>query len=316
MDKIIWIYISILCLSVQCAFSQKDTLNTYMISYKEKVITSVSLQNESNSFTVIEQDGNKSTNYELFPNLKQHITFGLTYKLLDVSFGYTPWFMKTNTSKYKSDNFNFSTRFNYKNWYQSVYFRKQKGFFTDYEDKTQVYVPTLRSIKVGGTVSYVLNKNFSYSALFNQNEWQIKSAGSLVVTASVFYTNLMNKGYRDDLTIEMYSISLAPAYYYTWVINKKIFLSGGLGLGAGIKIDQSKTAPLGELVFNTKLGYNTTQFYSYIELNGTDYFYNQNATQINDTFISSKIAVGYRFNPPKKVKKVYNDVTDKAEEMI
>lgn len=310
MGKIIWIYIIIGCFSIQRVSAQKDTLSPYTISYSEKVITSLSLQNESDSFTVIEQGNDKATNYQLFPNLKQQITFGITYKLLDLSFGYTPWFMKTNTSKYKSDNFNFGTRFKYKNWYQSIYFRKQKGFFAEYDNNNQVYVPTLRSLKIGGTVSYVLNKNFSYSALFNQNEWQIRSAGSLVATASIFYTNLMNKRYKDDISIEMYSLSLAPAYYYTWVINKKIFLSGGLGIGAGIKIDKNKTAPLGELVFNTKLGYNTNKFYSYIELNGTDYFYNQNATQINDTFINSKFTVGYRFDPPKKAKKVYNDALD------
>lgn len=307
MDKIIWKYITVLCFSIQCVSAQKDTLNPYTISYKEKIITSLSYQNESDSFTISEQAGENTTYYTLYPNLKQRLTLGLTYKLIDVSIGYTPWFMKTNASKFKTDNFNFNTRFNYKNWYQSIYFRKQKGFFTEYENQNSVYVPTLRSLKIGGTVSFVLNKKFSYSALFNQNEWQIKSAGSFVTTGSVFYTNLKNKGYRDDITIEMYSLTLSPAYYYTWVINRKVFLSGGLGFGAGINIGKSKTSPLGEAIFNTKLGYNTTSFYSYIELNGIDYIYNQRSTQIDDTFINTKITVGFRFDPPKKVKKIYDD---------
>src|SRR5690606_11683156 len=104
-------------------------------------------------------------------------------------------------------------------------FVKQKGFFTEFLDDKSLYLPSFRSIKVGGTTSYVFNDKFSFSALFNQNQWQIKSAGSFVPNFSFFYTSLINKDDKADFNLQMYSFSLTPSYYYTWVINQKVFLS-------------------------------------------------------------------------------------------
>lgn len=307
MVKIIWIYIILICFCNQRSYSQKDTLSPYMVSYGEKVIVSASFQNNADSFNLKQEIDGKKQTFEFYPNIKNKITFGITYKLIDISFGYTPWFFKSNADKYKASNFNFGTRFNHKKWYQSLSIIKQKGFFTQFSDNQGLYLPSFRSIKVGGTTSYVLNENFSFSALFNQNQWQIRSAGSFVPNFSFYYTSFENKDDKSDLNLELYSLSFTPSYYYTWVINRKVFLSGGLGVGAGIDIHNKKTSALCEIIFNSKLGYNQDSFYSYIEVNNTNFIFNENRARLDETSLNALIAVGFRFGPPKKAKKLYDE---------
>lgn len=307
MAKLIWINIIIICFGIQRVVAQNDSLNTYMVSYGEKVIVSASYQNDSDSFILEQEIDGKVESFDFFPNIKRKLSFGITYKLIDISIGYTPWFMKSEANAYKASNFNFGTRFNHKKWYQSVSIVKQKGFFTELKDNKGLYLPSFRSIKIGGTTSYVFNENFSYSALFNQNQWQIKSSGSFIPNFSFYYTSLENKDDKASFNLEMYSFSLSPSYYYTWVINKRVFLSGGLGVGVGFDIHNKKTSLLGQITLNSKLGYNTTSFYSYLEINNTNFIFNENRTRIDDTSLNALLAVGFRFDPPKKVKKLYDD---------
>lgn len=306
MAKLIWINIIIFCLSIQRIIAQNDSLNPYMVSYSEKIIVSASYQNDSDSFILEQEIDGKMQSFDFFPNIKRKLSFGVTYKLIDISFGYTPWFMKSEANTYKASNFNFGFRFHHKNWYQSISIVKQKGFFTELKDDKGLYLPSFRSLKIGGTTSYVFNKNFSFSALFNQNEWQTKSSGSFIPSFSFYYSSLENKDDKANFNLEMYSFSLTPSYYYTWVINKKVFFAGGLGVGAGIDIHNKKTSALGQVTFNTKLGYNTTAFYSYLELNNTNFIFNEDRTKIDETSLNALIAIGFRFDPPKKFKKIYN----------
>lgn len=307
MAKLIWIYIISVFFCAQQNFAQNDTLNPYTVSYSDKVIVSASFQNETDSFIINQEIEGIKHKLEFYPNIKQKISFGITYKIIDISFGYTPWFLKTNADKYKASNFNFGTRFNHKKWYQSISFVKQKGFFTEFLDDKSMYLPSFRSIKIGGTTSYVFNDKFSFSALFNQNQWQIRSAGSFVPNFSLFYTSLMNKDDKASFNLEMYSFSISPSYYYTWVINRSVFLSGGLGIGAGVEIHNKKTSLLGQVIFNSKLGYNTTSFYSYLEINNTNFVFNENRARLDDTSLNALIAIGFRFDPPKQFKKIYNE---------
>ncbi|UYW00931.1 DUF4421 domain-containing protein [Flavobacterium agricola] len=316
MDKLIWTFVFFICIGNQIVTAQNDSINEYKISYGEKIIASISLQSDTESFVLSSKTDGQTNAISFYPNIKQKINFGVTYKLIDISFGYTPWFMRSNSDKYKTSNFNFGTRFNHKKWYQSVSFVKQKGFFSDFSGAESDYLPSFRSIRVGGTTSFVLNDNFSFLALFNQKEWQIKSAGSFVPNFSFYYTSFENKDDKSDFNLELFSFAITPSYYYTWVINRKVFLSGGLGVGAGLDVHNKKTSALGQITFNSKLGYNTTAFYSYLEINNTNFLFNENRTQVDQTALKGLITVGFRFDPPKIVKNTYNEELRKVNKEL
>ncbi|PJR04614.1 DUF4421 family protein [Avrilella dinanensis] len=309
MDKLIWFCLFLL-FSLRVV-AQNDTLNTYAVSYDEKVVASITYQNSSNTFFINYAEDADSYKAEFIPNTQQRLVAGLTYKMIDVSFGYTPNFMKNDGSKLESNNFNLGFRFNYKKWYQSLTFINQKGFFVDYKDFERFYMPRFRSTKIGGTTSYVFNDKFSYKTIFNQNQWQLKSAGSFVPNFSVYYTNLTSKETSEHLHIDMYTFSLAPSYHYNWVIGQKFLVSAGLLVGAGISVSGKDVTPLYEISTNIKLGYNTNSFFTYLGINSTSFFQEEDKSQLNDSFSDLKLAVGYRFDPPKKVKKVYDDITRK-----
>ncbi|WCM43423.1 DUF4421 domain-containing protein [Flavobacterium sp. CBA20B-1] len=309
MDKLIWFcVITFFPLRV---VAQNDTLNTYAVSYDEKVVASITYQNSSNSFLINYQDieGNYQANFT--PNTQQKLVVGLSYKLIDLSIGFTPNFLKTDASKLESNNFNLGFRFNYKKWYQSLTFINQKGFFVDYNNYERFYMPRFRSTKLGGTTSYVFNDKFSYKTIFNQNQWQQKSAGSFVPNFSVYYTNLTSKDTNEHLHIDIYTFSLAPSYYYNWVIHEKFLISGGLLVGAGINIAEKKARALYEISTNIRLGYNTNDFFAYLGINSTNFFEKESQGEIFDSFAELKLAAGYRFDPPKKVKKTYDDIIQK-----
>ncbi|UUV22773.1 DUF4421 domain-containing protein [Paenimyroides aestuarii] len=309
MDKLIWFCLFLL-FSLRVV-AQNDTLNTYAVSYDEKVVSSITYQNNSNSFLINYQDEEGGYAASFTPNTQQKIVAGLSYKLIDISIGFTPNFLKTDASKLESNNFNLGFRFNYKKWYQSVTFINQKGFFLEYNDSEKFYLPRFRSTKLGGTTSYVFNDKFSFKTLFNQNQWQQKSAGSFIPNFSVYYTNLTSKDTSDHLHIDIYTFSLAPSYYYNWVIHENFLISGGLLVGAGVNVASNEAIIMYEVSTNIKLGYNTDAFFAYFGLNSTNFFQEENQNRFFDSFAEFKLAAGYRFDPPKKVKKTYDDITRK-----
>ena len=299
----------IICLCCNRVFAQRDTLQSHVVSYDEKMVGSITYQNSSNTFFMTYEDGADSYKAEFIPNTQQRLVGGLSYKMIDVSVGFTPNFMKNDGSKLESNNFNLGFRFNYKKWYQSVTFINQKGFFVDFNHLERFYLPRFRSTKLGGTTSYVFNEKFSYKTIFNQNQWQLKSAGSFVPNFSVYYTNLTSKDTPDHVHVDMYTFSLAPSYHYNWVISQKFLVSAGLLVGAGINIADKEVTPLYEASTNIKLGYNTDSFFTYLGINSTSFFQEEGKNEFYDSFADVKLSVGYRFDPPKKFKKLYNDVT-------
>ena len=290
----------IIWLSYYKASSQQDSLQSNIITYDDKVATSISLQNFSDSFYYRFTYETKEYETLFTPNTKQRLVANINYKLININLGFTPHFLKTNDLK--SKNLNFGIRFKQKQWVQSINFVKQKGFFAKIEDEN-FYVPKLSTLKIGGTTSYVFNKKYSLGSLFNENEWQKKSAGSFIPNFSFYYTKLRDRDI--DSRSEIFTLSLAPSYYYNFIIFKKFLISTGVLFGAGINITDSEVYTIYELTTNIKIGYNSERFFTYIVTNSNNYF--EDSQQFQNSYITTKISIGYRFNPPKKAKNLYND---------
>ena len=196
---------SIVCLYCSNVFSQNDSINDSFISYEENIVTSLSIQQNSDTFYLSYKDDKESLNATLTPNIERKLNFNFTYKLIDFSLGYTPSFLKTGMEQGKSQNFNIGFRFNHKKWSQSLTFINQKGFYMELDEIGTVYLPQFKSMKIGGTTSYVLNDKFSYKTIFNQNQWQKKSAGSFIPQFSFYYTSLKSREKTDEFNMNIYS---------------------------------------------------------------------------------------------------------------
>lgn len=302
------------CLGTIVGVAQNDSLSTpFFKSYDEKVTNSLYFIDTSNSFEFLfDSAGGENKHLSLIPNRKAQIGANLSYKFIDISYGFSPKFFEENKDNSGSKLFTISTRFYHKKWMQSLTFINQKGFYV--EDDITVFLPRLRTTKIGGTTSYVFNDKFSFKTIANQKEWQIKSAGSFIPNFSFYYTNFdLNNGSGGEHS-DVYLATLSASYFYNLVIREKFLVSAGLSPGFGFNDVDGDFSPLYEVTGSFKIGYNVDSFFSFINLNFTDFVQDTDAKiRLNDNFSTFKFTLGYRFNPPKKVKELYEKVNKKMK---
>ncbi|MCV9930399.1 DUF4421 domain-containing protein [Flavobacterium sp. LS1R49] len=299
--------------SIFGCFAQKDSLqNPYFKSYDDKITTSIYYLDTSNSFQIgFDSDGQKKY-VDLNPNRKEQLGLGLSYQFIDISLGFAPKFFSVNKDNSDSQLFSLNTHFYHKKWMQSFTFINQKGFYIS-DDDVSVFLPKMRTTKIGGSTSYIFNDNFSYKTLVNQNEWQMKSSGSFIPSFSFYYTNLNLNNTPDSSNADIYVFSLAPSYFYNFVISDRVLIGAGIAFGTGIIDIDGDVSALYQLDFNLKLAYNRDRFFAFASLNTISFMQNDKAeARLNDNVSTIKFSLGYRFNPPKKVKEVY----EKADHII
>ncbi|GIQ58809.1 hypothetical protein Flavo103_19450 [Flavobacterium collinsii] len=294
-------------------FAQNDSLhNPYFKSYDDKITSSLYYLDTSNNFQIGFDSGGQKKYLELNPNRREQLGVSLSYKFVDISFGFAPKFFSENKDNSDSKLFSFNTRFYFKKWMQSFTFINQKGFYAG-EDNFQIAFPHMRTTKIGGSTSYVFNDRFSYKTLVNQNEWQTKSSGSFIPTFSFYYTNLNLNNEPDSSNGDIYVFSVAPSYFYNFVISDRVLIGTGIALGAGINNIDKVTSALLELDFNLKLAYNRDRFFGFASLNTVNFIQNGDAeARLNDNISTLKLSLGYRFDPPKKVKEIYEKINQKT----
>ena len=297
--------------SIFGCFAQNDSLkNPYFKSYNDKITASVYYLDTSNNFQITSDNQDPKIYLDLIPNRREQIGFNLNYKIIDVTIGFAPKFLSGNKGDSNSKNFNFNTRFYYKKWMQSFTFINQKGFYLS-DDHITAQLPNMRTTKIGGTAAYIFNDKFSFKTLVSQNEWQTKSSGSFIPTFTFYYTNL-DLNTPDSSPGDLYVFTLAPSYFYNFVISDRVLIGAGIGLGAGINTMDGDTSALYELDLNLKIAYNKDRFFGYMSLNSISFAQDDKVeARLNDNISTLKISIGYRFDPPKKVKEVYDKVNEK-----
>jgi hypothetical protein len=296
-----------------CFAQEKSVPNPYFKSYDDKVIAGFYYLDVSNNFQINYPSSNGTKlKLDLNPNRREQIGMSISYKFADISYGFSPRFFDVNKDNSGSKLFNISTRFIIKQWMQTISFINQKGFYVS-DGIITVPFQDLRSTKIGGITSYIFNPNFSFKTIANQKQWQTKSSGSFIPNLVVFYTNLdLNDG-SPDTQSDIFEMTLSPSYYYNFVINNKFLISAGLAVGGGISNIDSDISGIFESNASLKAGYNTDLFYSFVNVNYIAFVQNSNARiQLNDNVSTINFTVGYRFDPPKKVEKVFEDVHQKT----
>ncbi|WP_281231360.1 DUF4421 family protein [Flavobacterium gelatinilyticum] len=301
----------LLLLNVLGCFAQKDTLqNPYFKSYNDKITTSIYYLDTSNSFEIASDIQEPKIYLKLIPNRREQIGFNLNYKIIDVSIGFAPKFLSQNKGDSNSKHFNFNTRFYYKKWMQSFTFINQKGFYIS-DNNIAAQLPGMRTTKIGGSTSYVFNDKFSFKTLVSQNEWQTKSSGSFIPSFSFYYTNI-DLNTSDTSPSDMYMFTLSPSYFYNFVISNRVLIGAGIGLGGGVNVTDGDTSAIYQGDFNLKLAYNNDRFFGFASLNSVSFAQDDKVDpRLNDNIVTVKLSVGYRFDPPKKVKEVYDKVNEK-----
>lgn len=220
------------------AYSQTQVDSTYIGAFGQRY--SIQTFFGSNFVGLIHTlDNDLETTY--MPNAPFAIGLGVSWGKSSIGFGYGfPFMRDPKKGKTKTNMLSFQYHYYGRKFIADVFFQDYKGLYTEDEDKSEVYhfFPDIHVTQYGALWQYVFNgKKLSYRAAFNQTERQLKSAGSFLMGGGATY-NVLKAQTSLDLneknTINNIQIGINGGYGYTWVANKRIYLSGTLSVGINI----------------------------------------------------------------------------------
>lgn len=213
---------------------------------------------ESTKFNNFQYSDHKS---ELVFKPNKHNNFGLgfTYKFLSLNFGfYIPNLGRDIDVYGKTRQLDLQTHFYMRNIIVDFYGQFYHGYYLANSDAVInnpnddiLNRPDIRTRNLSLVCQYLFNdKQFSYNAVFYQNELQKKSAGSFLVGGGIYHTALFadsslippNANYTDFFNSYPFknskntAIGVNGGYAYTLVIKKYFFITGYLSSGAGLNL--------------------------------------------------------------------------------
>jgi hypothetical protein len=181
------------------------------------------------------------------PNTPMSLGFGVSMNntIINLSYGYGLSFMK-NKEKGRTKALDFQIHNYGRKFILDLFVQNYHGFYTsDESDKNIQVYPDLNIQQYGAFGQYVFNnKKFSYKAAFNQNEIQLKSAGSFLLGGGVYFTKIGSDSsfvHKSKNSLRNFQFGVSGGYAYTWAINKRWFTSGSATTGVNFgseKINQ------------------------------------------------------------------------------
>lgn len=219
--------------------------STYIRSFEQDFFAKTYVVEKFTMFDKM-NDNDKNKEFSYRTNNPINLGLGITWKDFTLSFGYGFDFFR-NKNKGKTNSLEFQHHWYGRKFMYDFFLQQHKGFYNDRRNKDKSYTlyPDIKTNLYGGSLHYVFNnKKFSYKAAFNQTEKQLKSAGSLLVGISLYYSKVVT-----DTTVlfermaknnENLQFGISGGYAYTWVINKHWFATGAASMGISMGNNQPK----------------------------------------------------------------------------
>lgn len=219
--------------SINC-YSQVDS--TYIGSFKQEYAIRPYLIEQ---FTALSHQDKDDEEISYKPNTPYGIGLGITYKKFSISGSYGFDFMR-DKKKGNTKSIDFQYHYYGRKFVLDLFLQDYKGLFTDNDEKDGVYThyPDIHLKQYGAFAQYVFNGNkFSYRAAFDQDEKQLKSVGSFLLGGGIYFNEAKADSsmvFVDKNYLSNFQFGISLGYAYTWVINKRVYISGSLAVGANI----------------------------------------------------------------------------------
>jgi len=319
------------------AFGQKRELDsTALESFADKFLVKLNLETNADSY--FSEGFQEGPPFSFETNDNYILSVSLDFEIFGLSIGFVPSFFPANDDndlKGESTFIDIKPRLAFKNWLQTFQYRKVTGY---YVENTQDFIPDwvegedpyilladLSNTRVGMSTSFILNPNFSYKNLFFQTEWQKKSAGSFIPSLYYSYNNISFNLEETKYKDRSWDISLATAYYYTWVISDNWFIAPNISPSIGVSFSKEEFVVNGAsstekvsyfttaLESGLQLGYASKSIVFGVVFSSDFYWYSGEENRfIENNRIYGKVYFGYRFNSPGFIAKPYNKFAKKV----
>ena len=302
----------------------------YIFQYDSVLNVRINVNSEFDFFEV-NGDG---FHYDIRPNIKIRNELAISYRQINLHFGFTPKFIPGNReseTKGKTNFFSFRFQFFQKHFLQEIQFAKTSGFYLyntgdfvpDWNKEKDPYIqfPDLKVKTIRGATGYKFNPNFSMQAISMQTERQLKSCGSVVTFLDYDWFNIDNKSddplQQSSQRTNNFAVTGSLGYLYTFVLGSKFYTSFGVLPGFGFQFtnlltrtetgeSESKyTDPVFRIAEKGGIGYSNNKIFTGVEISLSQAFHKQNNTTVQTKALKSYLQVyfGYRFKAPRFLKK-------------
>ncbi|MEX1202563.1 MAG: DUF4421 domain-containing protein [Ferruginibacter sp.] len=262
--------------------NEPDFDSSYINSYDKLITTRFYFSQKQTDFTIAGNKENNDLKYK--PNTSLNMGLGATYRglTLNIALGFP--FLNKDEEKGKTKYLDLQSHLYGSKWNVDVLAQFYKGFYINNNMGQAAFDkyyqrPDVR-VSIGGAAVYRIqnNRKFSFKAAFIQNEWQQKSAGTLLYGGEIFYgvvrgdSALVPKSIASKYEhaginkIHFMNFGQAIGYAYTLVVAKHFFVMGSAtaNLHAGFVREYnsnemaSKWSVNPNLIYRASAGYNSS----------------------------------------------------------
>ncbi|MBO9658753.1 MAG: DUF4421 domain-containing protein [Chitinophagaceae bacterium] len=315
-----------------------DYDSTYYKKYPDQITGRAYLSKKYTSMSLEGKDRLKPMRYR--PNTPVTMGVGATYGIVTLNAGFPiPFLSRDSKETGRSKYLDLQSHIYATKWVIDLYGQFYKGYHATPKGAGSLrpdsfYVrPDIRVNLIGASVYRLFNgERFSYRAAFLQNEWQKKSAGSLLLGGeaytgtikgdSALIPNHLDSMYRqyDIDRVRFTEFGPGIGYAYTYVHNENYFVTGSLTATGDLsfvrefkgKSSETRTSISPNLMIRIVAGYNSDNWmFNLAWINSST---NLKGRSSNDQYLISigsfRLAVAKRITPGKKLKKQLKVIDD------
>ena len=301
----------ILCISIVKAQDSNS-----IVSFRDNMLVKFNVNTQNESFSI--QDTNED-NFTVTADNVYRVQVSANYKFVGLSVGFSP---SSRRSDFKSTFRDYQLRLFLKQWIQNFQYRKVQGFYDEGINPNDVSLrfPNLKTTRWGGETSYVFNPDFSLRHLLYLTEWQRENSGSFIPTVRYGFNRLSDLVDNEKVVQNNFDISIAPRYYYTWIVKHNWFVTPSISPAIGLRFSTDKSSEgTTESTYITKaldlglqFGYTSNNISAGARFNFETNSVNEAVKRnvINDKSYAS-VYFGFRFNPPKYLEEKVDWINDR-----
>ena len=312
--------------------------SSYYNSYREKLVARIYLSRKYNSVGLEPGDA-VIPDMKYKPNSTLNIGIGATYRSLTINIGIGITDFNPNNEKGETHYLDLQAHLYTRHWNFDVIGQFYRGYYLTpqglaaSEGKSYYVRPDLR-IDIGGLAVFrALNeKKFSFQAGLVNNEWQKKSAGSLLLGGQGIYGSMhgdstlvptiIDSSYSAKKINKLHFLELGPGigYAYAFIYKQHYYALASIAtifnfrysteIEAGHNAEKIDFSPA--FNFHAAIGYNTENWNLAMIWVGSLFYIRGQASDYRYTFLSGNYRLMYarRFILNRKVKKVLTPISE------
>jgi hypothetical protein len=228
-----------------CFFFQSNLLavntdTTYYETFHDQLNLRLYGSRKYTSF-IVDQSSAYSYRYRFEPNSTNNLGVGVTYQGLTLNLAYGFGFVNTQTYDVPTRYLDLQAHLYPKNFVIDFFGQFYKGYYLE-EIRgnlplTKYAFPDMNIQKLGFNVQYLFNgEKLSLRAAFQQNERQLRSAGSFLAGVELYRAKIDNIDFLIEPINSQMHFQLGPnvGYVYTLVFLKNFFITTAISTHAGL----------------------------------------------------------------------------------